>query len=210
MKIFDIFKSKFNSAKKSTFDIESIIIGNQVWAIRNLDVASFKNGDPIPEARTNEEWKKAGENKQPAWCYFDNRSEHGEKYGKLYNWYAINDIRGLAPEGWRVPSLSDFETLMGNFTKGPYAVVYYNAYVHLINNGLSGFSAFLGGMRKYKGTFCRLNNYGYYWSSSSHAYENYGIYHLCMHSSRRFTSIELQTNREVGFSVRCLQDTGDV
>jgi uncharacterized protein (TIGR02145 family) len=206
MKLFNILKSKLIPATKSIYDIESIKIGNEIWAIKNLNVSNFKNGDPIPEAKTNEEWKRAGVNKEPAWCYYDNDFENDANYGKLYNWYAVNDPRGLAPKGWKVPSSSDFETLLGNFTGGPYAVVYYNAYVALINDGTSGFSAFLGGMRKFKGSFYRINNYGYYWTSSSHAYDNYGIFHLCMSSNRRFTSINLQPNREVGFSVRCLQD----
>jgi uncharacterized protein (TIGR02145 family) len=70
----------------------------------NLNLDKFRNGDRIPEAKTAEEWKKAGENKQPVWCYYNFDSKNGEKYGKLYNWYAVNDPRGLAPEGWHVPT----------------------------------------------------------------------------------------------------------
>jgi uncharacterized protein (TIGR02145 family) len=65
----------------------------------NLDGYRFRNGDPIPEARTKEEWSKAS----PAWCYYENDPENGTKYEKLYNWYALVDPRGLAPEGWHVP-----------------------------------------------------------------------------------------------------------
>ncbi len=89
----------------------SVKIGDQVWMAENLNVDKFLNGDPIPHAKTDEEWKKAGENKQPAWCYYDNDPANGEKYGKLYNWYAINDPRGLAPKGWRVPWVMDFDKL---------------------------------------------------------------------------------------------------
>jgi len=77
----------------------------------NLNVATFRNGDPIPEAKTNEEWKKAGENKQPAWCYYDNDPKNGAKYGKLYNWYAVSDPRGLAPNGWHVPTDAEWTIL---------------------------------------------------------------------------------------------------
>ena len=78
---------------------KTVTIGTQEWMTKNLDVSTFRNGDPIPEAKTDEEWKRAVELKQPAWCYYDN-----EKYGKLYNWYAVIDTRGLAPSGYHVPS----------------------------------------------------------------------------------------------------------
>lgn len=74
--------------------MEEVKIGDQIWMTRNLNVDKFCNGDPIPETKTNEEWIKAGENGKPAWCYYDNDPANGEKYGKLYNWYAVNDPRG--------------------------------------------------------------------------------------------------------------------
>ena len=82
---------------------QTVTIGTQVWITKNLDVSTFRNGDPIPEVKTDEEWKRAGELKQPAWCYYDNEPKNYETYGKLYNWYAVNDPRQLAPEGWHIP-----------------------------------------------------------------------------------------------------------
>ena len=96
---------------------QTVTIGTQVWMTKNLDVAKFRNGDPIPEAKTNEEWVKAGVNKQPAWCNYDNNPANGSKYGKLYNWYAVNDPRGLAPEGYHVPTDAEWtklENLLGS------------------------------------------------------------------------------------------------
>ncbi|MFY7733742.1 MAG: FISUMP domain-containing protein [Bacteroidia bacterium] len=90
---------------------KTVSIGSQVWMTKNLDVETFRNGDPIPHAKTEEEWKKAAENKQPAWCYYDNDPANGAKYGKLYNWYAVNDPRGLAPAGYHVPSDAEWEIL---------------------------------------------------------------------------------------------------
>lgn len=91
---------------------QTVTIGTQVWMTKNLDVATFRNGDPIPEAKTNEEWKKAGENKQPAWCYYNNDPANGAKYGKLYNWYAVNDPRGLAPIGYHIPSVVEWTIIV--------------------------------------------------------------------------------------------------
>ena len=96
---------------------ESVRIGNQEWMTRNLGVDRFRNGDLIPQVESDEEWKKAGENGRSAWCYYDNNPENGKKYGKLYNWYAVNDPRGLAPKGWRVPTNEEWTTLI-NFLGG--------------------------------------------------------------------------------------------
>jgi uncharacterized protein (TIGR02145 family) len=83
---------------------QTVTIGTQVWMTKNLDVSVFRNGDPIPQAKTDAEWEAAGKNKQPAWSYYDNDPANGTKYGKLYNWYAVNDSRGLAPAGYHIPS----------------------------------------------------------------------------------------------------------
>ena len=97
--------------------VKGVAIGTQVWTTKNLDVATFRNGDPIPQAKSYEEWKAAGDNKQPAWCYYDNKAANGTKYGKLYNWYAVNDARGLAPAGWHVPTDEEW-TVLSTFLGG--------------------------------------------------------------------------------------------
>jgi uncharacterized protein (TIGR02145 family) len=115
-----MFISIFFLACKSSPQEEEI--GNQIWMTENLNIDHFRNGDPIPEARTAEEWIKAGENNQPAWCYYENRTvqddpDNGTKYGKLYNWYAVNDRRGLAPKGWHIPT-DDEWTILTNYLGG--------------------------------------------------------------------------------------------
>jgi uncharacterized protein (TIGR02145 family) len=94
-----------------TGGFKSVKIGTQTWMTENLNVERFRNGDLISQAKTNEEWERAGKNKQPAWCYYDNDPKNGAKYGKLYNWYAVNDPRGLAPAGWQLPSDAEWTTL---------------------------------------------------------------------------------------------------
>jgi uncharacterized protein (TIGR02145 family) len=90
---------------------QTVTIGTQVWMTKNLDVATFRNGDPIPQAKTIEEWMEAGKNEQPAWCYYENDIANGAKYGKLYNWYAVNDSRGLAPSGYHVSTDAEWTKL---------------------------------------------------------------------------------------------------
>ncbi len=92
-------------------DEENIEIGGQIWTKRNLNVDCFRNGDLIQEARSNEDWQKAADEEKPAWCYYDNDPRNDEKYGKLYNWYAVNDPRELAPEGWSIPTKEEWEIL---------------------------------------------------------------------------------------------------
>lgn len=88
-------------------------IGDQIWKIYNLNVDRFRNGDIIKEAKTVEEWEIAGENKEPAWCYYNNDPSIGVTFGKLYNYYAVEDSRGLGPIGWHVPRSFEIETLKG-------------------------------------------------------------------------------------------------
>ena len=85
-------------------------IGQQVWSIKNLDVATYRNGDPIPKVEDGGTWQSLTTG---AYCYYNNDSAtYAAKYGKLYNWYAVNDSRGLAPVGYHVPTKTEWETLI--------------------------------------------------------------------------------------------------
>ena len=86
-------------------------IGSQIWMNKNLNVERFQNGDIIQEARSKDERKKAAELQIPCWSYASNNKASGEYIGKLYNWYAINDPRGLAPKGWRIATVNDWKKL---------------------------------------------------------------------------------------------------
>ena len=78
-----------------------VTICNQYWMPKNLDVDHYRNGDPIPQVTDPEVW---GTLTTGAWCYYNNDPANGAVYGKLYNWYAVNDPRGLAPAGWHIPT----------------------------------------------------------------------------------------------------------
>ena len=84
---------------------KTVKIGTQTWMAENLNVSTFRNGDAIPEVKTDAEWAQAFKEEKPAWCYYDNDPANGAKYGKLYNGYAVViDPRGLAPAGFHIPS----------------------------------------------------------------------------------------------------------
>jgi uncharacterized protein (TIGR02145 family) len=176
--------------------IKAIKIGEQVWMAENLNVSTFCNGDPIPEAKTKEEWEKAGRDEMPAWCYFDNDPETGKKYGKLYNWFAVNDPRGLGPENWHIPTKEEFAQLMAGQTCK-------EAYAFLIEGGASGFSSLLGGFRNADGSFCHLDLIGDYWAATLDKFHSAWQLRL----SKKHEEVKLNTfYYTMGFSVRCVKD----
>ena len=93
-------------------NFKTTLINHQEWMSENLNVSNFKNGDPIPYARTKEEWVKAAEEHSPAWCYPSHNEELIDSHGKLYNKFALNDSRGLAPNGFVIPSTKHYGQLI--------------------------------------------------------------------------------------------------
>jgi uncharacterized protein (TIGR02145 family) len=86
-------------------------IGKQSWLKENLNVSKFRNGDPIKEAKSLQEWQTADRNKEPAWCCYNFDAANGKTYGKFYNCYAITDPRKIAPAGWHIPSPDEWVEL---------------------------------------------------------------------------------------------------
>ncbi len=95
----------------SQSSISFATIGQQVWMTENLSVDKFRNGEIIPEAKSDLDWKTYCDKKLPCWCFYNNDPNNASNYGKLYNWYAVNDPRGIAPDGFHVPTLEEVETL---------------------------------------------------------------------------------------------------
>lgn len=147
-----------------------VIIGNQTWTSQNLDVETFRNGNKIPEAKTQEEWIQATKSKMPAWCHYYNDPENGAKYGKLYNWYAVNDPRGLAPTGWHIPSDEEWSILvktLGDDKELANKIKYTEGWKNDENgNNSSGLSLVPGGYRYSNGYFDPTGSSAYLWSSS--------------------------------------------
>ena len=189
---------------------QTVTIGNQVWMTKNLDVSKFRNGDPIPEAKTEEEWRSYSGAREPAWCYYDNDPNNGEKYGKLYNWYAVNDARGLAPAGWHIPS-DDEWTILTDYLGGENTAGYkMKSKSGWENNGngtnSSGFSGLPGGIRFYDGQFGPFGNIGYHgnwWSSTE--YDTFYAYYRYL-TSHDGNVTKCGGRKWDGLSVRCLKD----
>ena len=136
------------------------IYGNYSWASDNLNVSTFRNGDPIPEVKTDEEWVQAAQEGKPAWCYLNNDPANGKKYGKLYNWYAVSDPRGIAPDGYRIPTNKDFDKLIES--TGISAANHRKK--ELVKGGKTGFNSKLGGYRGEGGYFNQAGKEANYWA----------------------------------------------
>ncbi|MCX6144757.1 MAG: S41 family peptidase [Ignavibacteriales bacterium] len=182
--------------------VKSVKIGNQVWMAENLSVSRFRNGDPIPEAKTNEEWARAGREEKPAWCHYNNDPENGKTYGKLYNWYAVNDRRGLAPEGWHIPTIDEFDTLETNVNEDANALkVIGQGPGNVAGTNTSGFSALFAGLR-YDDGFLRLKRRTFFWSSTEGNAS--GAYQIHLDDTNSNIGASIAWPKELGLSVRCL------
>lgn len=159
----------FSSGKPlSKLLYKEVKIGNQVWMAENLNEDKFRNGDPIKEVKSTEEWILAGKNKQPAWCYYNNDSANGAIFGRIYNFYAISDARGLAPSGWQIPNNNQWmelsEYLGGEREAGKKMKSTSDWNDNGNGSNESGFNALPGGGRYANGTFVFQGESTGFWS----------------------------------------------
>lgn len=98
------------TAAVNYLQLPSVTIGSQIWQNKNLDVVTYRNGDIIPQVTDATQWANLTTG---AWCWYNNDSStYAATQGRLYNWYAVNDPRGLAPQAWHVPRYSEWKTLV--------------------------------------------------------------------------------------------------
>ena len=201
-----------NAPDTSTQEVKSSdIIGTdiygQVWMTDNLNKVVFNNGDSIPEAKSSSDWLDAGKAGKPAWCWYSFGNENDSSKVRLYNYFAVTDARGLAPSGWHIPSQEEFDALITNF--GGKKIAGKN---DLASNqwGSSTEKAYrMGqnstrtGMRNFVGAFSNVNDFGYWWSSTSRVNGNAWHFVLNHKTSLAKTSFSQQMN---GFAVRCIKD----
>jgi len=188
-----------------TITQNSVTIGKQVWMSENLTVDHFRNGDPIPQAQTTGEWTIANLNNMPAWCYYENDLSNGKKYGKMYNWYAVNDVRGLAPLGYHIPSDAEWTTLTNYLVSESSKKMKSTSGWNNGGNGTntSGFAGLPGGGRSGNGSFNDIGNLGHWWSST----ENLPTTAWPRSLSYRYNDLFRNSlYKSSGLSVRCLRD----
>jgi uncharacterized protein (TIGR02145 family) len=147
---------------------KTVKIGGQIWMAENLNVSHFRNGEPIKEAKSKEEWMYCSENKVPAWCHFENNPFNSKVKGKLYNLWAAIDNRGLAPLGWNVPNSEEYmilERLFGGFRKAGKFLKSKDFPGGGTNK--SGFNVKYVGERKYDGEFIYDNQSQHFWTKTT-------------------------------------------
>jgi uncharacterized protein (TIGR02145 family) len=198
-------KSTKTEPVKKVKEPGTLIIGNQTWAEANLNVCTFRNGDTIPEAKTNKEWVAAGESGKPAWCYYNNDPAIGKKYGKLYNWFALNDPRGLAPAGWTLSSDADWTRLV-NYLGGPGTAGSKLKSTSGWNEGSvgtndTGFSGFPGGYRVENGIFQNIGSIGIWWTTIEYNPLSALDHYLAQSNSLARSN----SPKQRGESVRCIK-----
>jgi len=203
------------SASVAVTNLPSVTIGTQIWSSKNLDVANYRNGDPIPQVTDPTAWANLTTG---AWCWYNNDSAtYGAVYGRLYNWYAVNDPRGLAPQGWHVPTDGEWNRLTKfidpdadttdccNNTAGMAMKSTTGWFNYGNGTNISGFTGLPGGGRNGSGFFNEVGYIGSWWSASEfstiHAFKrnlfpDYAISFL----ERNYD------NKIVGLSVRVVRD----
>ena len=192
----------------------TVQIGNQLWMAENLKVTHYNNGDKIPTDYSNDEWLNLSTG---AYAVYNDDPSNAETYGNLYNWYSVDDERGICPAGWHVPTEEEYTSLtdylggtsvaggkMKECTEGscPESEYWYSPNAGATNE--SGFTGLPGGHRNnVEGDYHWIGYNAYLWSSTD--YNNYATWY------RRLYNMNSEIERALfyksyGLSVRCIKD----
>jgi len=199
---------------------KTVKIGDQVWMAENLKVTHYRDGTAIPTGHSNSEWENLSTG---AYAVYDNNETNADTYGYLYNWYAVDDSRNIAPEGWHVPTYDEIKQLemylgmsqikanntgWGGTNEGSKlagnAVLWDNGDLEFNSEfGTSGFNTLPGGIRYYNGRYSGMGSHGYFWSSTH--LNGYGSWFRNLNYSSSEVYHSLYGKRH-GLSVRCIRD----
>lgn len=148
----------------------TVTIGTQIWMVENLRTTRYRNGDLIPCVTDGKAWFNL---KTPGYCWYNNDAQTYNMYGALYNWYAVDDNRKIAPAGWHIPTNAEWTILTtylgGEIVAGGKLKETGTTHWQSPNTGATnetGFTALPGGYRYYGGIFIGMGGYGYWWSAS--------------------------------------------
>jgi uncharacterized protein (TIGR02145 family) len=230
--IKDNIKTNFDTVKDFDGNIyKTVKIGSQIWLAENLKVTHYNNGDPIPSKLSDPVWSKLADQKTGACSVYNDNPENLKIYGNLYNWYAVNDDRGICPEGFHIPTDKEWmelesylgmteDELKSTNTRG-YGLggqlagnvdlwKKFNKYPERNNSlgddpnfGVSGFLALPGGSRSFSnGGYNFLEDCGYFWSSTDNDTHSAMYRQLIFYSSGVSRDFYPKGH---GFSIRCLK-----
>lgn len=202
---------KEKSSPKQIIDADgniytAINIGHQQWLVENIHTSSYRNGDPIEFVTLDSQWVQIS---QGAYCVYRNDSNFLNPFGYLYNWKAISDSRGIAPEGWRIAGDEDWNELI-NYLGGAdiaggrikQAGVQYWMIPNQIDSFKTNFNALPGGLRLNNGSFNYQSERGLWWSKTDIDSINASAFALYHYAKRIDRFIY---NKKGGMSVRCVK-----
>jgi len=188
----------------------TILIGNQCWMKENLKTTRYRNSDVIGTTAPDT-LPIAGENEPKYQWAYEGNTTYATTYGLLYTWYAITDSRAVCPQGWHIPTDTEWDTLV-NFLGGDSVAgnkLKENGTAHWYGNNAqatnqSGFTALPGGYRTGDGMFRNILFYGIWWSATpsnlpDNAYDRQLYYNSC--NVNRGNNPKLN-----GVAVRCVKD----
>jgi uncharacterized protein (TIGR02145 family) len=192
---------------------KTIKIGTQVWMAENLKVTKYRNGESISFVSSETGWAGLAAPKLPGYC----NSSSIADYGRLYNWNAATDSRGLAPAGWHVPSLDEWLTLMNYLGGKPVAggkmkdtASIHWPYQNIGATNSSGFTGRYTQKREYNGVFrtpsATFENYSYWWTSTFADNISYPKGHYAFLNSKGAPAYTNADYQNLGLPVRCVKD----
>lgn len=191
-------------------DFESTTIGNQVWMTENLTVDKFRNGDKIIQAKTEEQWIDAADNDKPAFMKIKGKQDNKSISYNVYNWSAVTDKRGLAPKGWRIPTVKDYELLiqtLGGENKAGNKLKSKSGWNVNVGTNSSGFNAYpntyvMSGVVVDESSFMGENHEGQWWAS-----DRYGMFWLKGENMAPYPTVGIyEADVEDGLTIRCIKD----
>lgn len=189
---------------------ETIVIGKQEWMTEDLRVRTYQNGDSIFYCRNKDDWSKATSQDMGACCYLQYDSISGKEYGMLYNWYAVNDPRGLAPKGYKVANLKDWKELIsfagGTYVGGKYLKANDGSWIPHINHSCEdkfGFKARPSML--VTGTDANWGEAGRWWVSNVSVDGYFGQF-VSMNYASDECYIVTKVFKSEGLTVRCLKE----
>ncbi len=195
----------------TVFDIDgngytTVTIGTQVWMVENLKTTKYRDGSAIPNAIDNQAWLNSTAG---AYCNYNNDANYSKIYGRLYNWYAVNNSRNIAPTGWHVATDDDWMQLTGylggeSVSDGKLKEIG-TTHWSSPNTGATnetGFTALPGGQRTADGAFHFIGVIGIYWST---AYSGPNAYLWSMQYDASYV-FSAYADKRCGHSVRCVRD----
>ena len=203
-----------DSLEYQGYDYATVLIGEQCWFAENLQSESYENGDAIPSNLSDSEWESTSSG---AVAVYNEDASLLETYGRLYNWHAVDDARGLCPSGWHVPTDGEWMTLemalgmsesdandtgLRGTDQGTQMKTDYGWGGGGNGTNSSGFSGLPGGFRFSNGSFNYAGGSGYWWSSSPNG-SNAWFRHLLNYDESVYRD---DNDPRSGFSVRCVRD----